>query len=92
LWGNTSEAMDKSPGADASGGYVPETPASLQRPLPPLSTSYPVAVRCDFAEQGERLEGGNGYLGHDETSEPFDQTFKRAKLATPGAPNTPCTP
>ena len=58
------------------------------------------AIRCNYAETGERATGGNGVGGHDETSEPLTTTWRTTTApvvpdggvltsvtATPGALN-----
>jgi hypothetical protein len=58
------------------------------------------AIRCNYAETGERMTGGNGVGGHDETSEPLTATWRTTTApvvpdggvltsvtATPGALN-----
>jgi cysteine-rich repeat protein len=49
--------------------------------------------RCDYLEGSEKASGGNGLLGHDETSEPLGPTggtwkrnLKTPTLRTPGGP------
>jgi hypothetical protein len=42
--------------------------------------------RFDFEETGEVLAGGNGITGHDETSEPYEQTWARSTPPSPGSP------
>ena len=66
------------PDADTlPGTYLPETPAAQQsRVDAPGSFSARWALRrVDYLETGERLSGGNGINGNDETSEPWAQTW-----------------
>lgn len=39
--------------------------------------------RCG-SETGERITGGNGITGHDETSERMDMSFRVQMTPTPG--------
>ena len=84
VWGTalgTSEVVNKT----NKEGYLPDTPAAMQRPLT-LPTNGQSAERC-VLETGEILTGGNGLTGHDETSEPLDQTFVPAAVPSPGQKN-----
>ena len=68
-------------------GYQPDTLPENQRPtvVPPSGQS---SERCAL-ETTELATGGNGITGHDETSEPLDETFVPTATPTPGALN-PC--
>ncbi len=72
--------------------FAADTPAAMQVQLPKHNLNGSL-VRCDFAETGERMTGGNGISGHDETSEPFPTTWRinlaTAALRTPGAGPAP---
>jgi hypothetical protein len=86
LWDDTADAnthVDKS----AVAGYVADTAPASQAfsPQPGIGESI---GRCDTAEDGETMAGGNGLLGHDETSENFAITFPILASPSPGAANT----
>ena len=69
LWGDNSYAIDKT-GID---GYQSDTPAASQAFLPIHNTDEKL-VR--ISEEGNEIQsGGNGITGHDETSEPLDETW-----------------
>ncbi|HEY3235349.1 MAG TPA: lamin tail domain-containing protein [Polyangiaceae bacterium] len=88
IYGNTSDAVDKT-GADVgSSTYLPDTPAALQHPAPVADATGESLIRCDFTEGGERSTGGNGYLGHDETSEDLGLSWRVSRPPTPGAQNS----
>jgi hypothetical protein len=83
-WGQdlgASEVVDKS----GEMGYAPDTPPAQQRPaaVPAADQSL---ERCAI-DAGERLTGGNGIDGHDETSEQMDQSFVIATTPSPGVVN-----
>ena len=78
LWGDNSFAIDKS-GVD---GYLSDTPISGQA-LMPVHASNEKLVRLDKSSEGEEDQtGGNGYTGHDETSEPLADTWTTASLTS----------
>ncbi len=80
VWGDASDAMDKSGVTVGGMSYADETPAAEQSVL-----AAPAALalhRCDSDEPGERSEGGNGVLGHDETSERLTSSFRQG-MASP---------
>ncbi len=88
LYGNTSDAMNKSSITVGSSTYLAETAEASQ--------AYAVAHaagkslnRCVFDEGTETQSGSNGYLGHDETSENLDSRFWELATRTPGAA-APC--
>ncbi|OIP41192.1 MAG: hypothetical protein AUK47_06810 [Deltaproteobacteria bacterium CG2_30_63_29] len=81
VYGNTTNGMDKT----GRGSYQPETPLASQEPALVPSTGYSVG-RCDD-EWNEVATGGNGALGHDETSENLAATWALAANVTPGAEN-----
>jgi len=102
FWGATSTtnlAVDKTGTAAMGAMYLPDTVAAMQQ-----RTTAPgngaAAIRCNYAETGERMTGGNGVGGHDETSEPLMTTWRTTTApvvpdggvltsvtATPGALN-----
>lgn len=89
IYGNTSDAVDKSSTPALVTPYAPDTPASAQHAAAAPKASQAL-VRCDETEGPEKSPGGNGYLGHDETSEGLDQSFRVLPGPTPGAATTGC--
>lgn len=87
LYGNASDAMDKTGIVVGASAYRAETPASAQdfAPTPPNGLSL---CREDPGEGSETQLGGNGVLGHDETSENLGATFVVAR-PTPGVLGCP---
>lgn len=97
VWGDTEEATDKTgvkkdgPDADTdSTMYKPDTPYASQILLTSMSSTRLHAdgktiQRKALAEVGETMTGGNGIMGHDETSEDLANAFVEAD-PTPGAP------
>lgn len=84
-WGATFEAgtrVDKT----AVAGYKPDTaPASQLGAVEPAPLQS--IERCSI-EPGEKLTGGNGITGHDETSENFGKSFVLQPKPSPGVKNT----
>ena len=68
LWGGTSQAVNKS----SESGYNDDTSAEAQEYLPSHDTNYTFS-RQSFDEI--ELANGNGFTGHDETSENFNSTW-----------------
>jgi hypothetical protein len=74
--------------------YLADTPSAMQATLT-AHTSGRSNVRCDFSEGSERRTGGNGAMGHDETSENWAVTWRSSPTpgdagpasVTPGAEN-----
>ncbi len=89
IYGNTSDAVDKSSTPALVTPYAPDTPASAQHAAAAPKASQAL-VRCDETEGPEKSPGGNGYLGHDETSEGLDQSFRVLPGPTPGAATPGC--
>lgn len=81
-WG---DAFEDGTRADKTGvgTYTADTARAMQHAAvaPALNGSI---ERCGL-ETGERLSGGNGITGHDETSERLDMTFRAQAAPTPGA-------
>lgn len=77
--GDTARASQKGAGT----GFVPD--ASV-----PDGGAHLSIERCAI-ETGEKLSGGNGISGHDETSEDFATVFKGTQSPTPGIKGT-CLP
>ncbi len=83
-WGDTFDdgtRLDKT----GIGSYVADTARANQHAAfaPILNNSI---ERCGV-ETGERLSGGNGITGHDETSERLDMSFRVQTTPTPGVRN-----
>jgi hypothetical protein len=71
------------------GSYLPDTPVAMQHPAPAPAAGMGVMQsieRCTL-DAGERLTGGNGITGHDETSEQLDVSFRVQAAPTPGTRN-----
>ena len=70
IWGSRLCAVDKRHVA----GYLPDTPVIQQR----FAASHAVGQKLQrSAGEGTEIQsGGNGITGHDETSEPLDQTWQ----------------
>ncbi len=70
-------------------GYLPDTPMATQHSV---AATAPVANesvgRCDDDEDSETTTGGNGLLGHDETSEDWSTSFEVFTTPSPGVANT----
>jgi DNA/RNA endonuclease YhcR with UshA esterase domain len=69
LWGDNSFAIDKT----GVNGYQSDTPVVSQAFLPIHNTGEKL-VRIN-QEGSENQSGGNGITGHDETSEPMNETW-----------------
>lgn len=84
-WGAMFEAGTR---VDKTGvsGYQPDT-----APMSQVGAIAPAPLqsieRCSM-ETGEKLTGGNGITGHDETSEDFSKSFVSQAMPTPGVKNT----
>ncbi len=69
--------------------YLPDTAPQGQDLASVASPAHQVGLtvtRIDFEETGETLTGGNGLLGHDETSEPYSVTWDFDTLPSLGSP------
>ena len=78
IWGDNSFAIDKS-GVD---GYLSDTPTSSQSLMPVHATNEKLVRLDKSSEGGETQANGNGITGHDETSEPFSNTWTIASLTS----------
>ncbi len=90
-WGGT---FDNDTRADKTGvtGYVNDTARGSQKPavvIKPEAGTASSIQRCQL-ETGEKLAGGNGMTGHDETSEDLAATFQSG-TPSPGTKNS-CLP
>ncbi|MBR58226.1 MAG: hypothetical protein CMH54_09415 [Myxococcales bacterium] len=83
VWGNTSDAMDKSGATVGSHTYLNDTAAENQAPVETHGSGQSLH-RCDIDEGSEVDSGGNGQLGHDETSENFPDTWRILLSPRPG--------
>jgi hypothetical protein len=70
-------------------GYVADTARNMQQAAP-LHDFGGSIERCQF-ETGEDLTGGNGFTGHDETSENLASSFVVTATPSPGTKNS-CLP
>ncbi len=87
IWGsNTGMGMDKTGVTVGSSTFLADTATSAQAASASPSGSGQSLERCDTSEGAETATGGNGLLGHDETSEIFSTTFSVGSAPTPGAP------
>ncbi len=98
-WGSD---FDDNSRADKTGvaGYQPDTARASQKPAstgfvadggaPDGGGSNLSIERCAI-EPGEKLSGGNGLTGHDETSEDLTTSFVATQNPTPGAKSV-CLP
>jgi hypothetical protein len=82
VWGNTSDAMDRTGLDVGEHSYLPDTPAVDQVPAGAPGDGETLQ-RCDAGEIGQ-VAGGNGLGGSDETSENFSLTWEVRDGATLG--------
>jgi hypothetical protein len=93
VWGDQAEAVDKTgvsidgPDADATpSSYLNDTPIAMQDVIAPTGHAGGFSfTRIDFTEGTETLMGGNGDLGHDETSENLSVTWTDQLTPSPNA-------
>jgi hypothetical protein len=88
LW--DPDTTDGNTHADKTGvaNYVADTPKDKQKIAPQPGINQSIG-RCNADEPGEKNSGGNGILGHDETSEDFTASFKLFMVGStsPGVKN-----
>ena len=85
FWGSsTSARVDKSGYSIGGSTYASDTPIASQDEFTATHEILGSFQRLDRNETGETASGGNGSLGHDETSEPLNTTWEPAD-GTPGA-------
>ncbi|MBU1674708.1 lamin tail domain-containing protein, partial [bacterium] len=85
FWGeSTSARVDKSGYSIGASTYAPDTPLANQDDFTAAHEILGSFQRLALDETGETTSGGNGSLGHDETSEPLNTTWQAAD-GTPGA-------
>ena len=84
LWGDGSEAVDKT-GLSVDGvEYLPDTPPSSQEVVRSRSHASGKSFQRLYADEGsEKKTGGNGLQGHDETSEPLSATWSCEAVSSP---------
>lgn len=87
----TGQSVDGPDADTVASPYLPDTPRASQALVTTDSPAHgpgSTVSRSDFDEIGETLLGGNGIIGHDETSEPFASTWEAGtepSLGSPGA-------
>ncbi len=85
-WGDMFDAetrMDKT----AVTGYSADTAAASQKFAPAPNVNESIERCGPTAEPAEKATGGNGIMGHDETSESLDVSFKIQAAPSPGVKN-----
>ena len=87
VWGNTSDAADKTGVTVGASTYAPDTPIGAQAVATSPGDGKSLH-RCDTAESTEMKTGGNGSSGHDETSEDSGVAFFYDATASP-SPKAP---
>jgi len=89
-WGDVWEAGSR---ADKTGiaGYQADTNPDNQKGATVPSTGASIARCSGGVEIDEKIAGGNGLTGHDETSEDLYWSYSLQVAPTPGAKN-PCLP
>jgi len=75
--------VDKS----AVAGYQPDTSEANQAEASKPAVDESIG-RCTDMENGETTSGGNGLLGHDETSENFAVSWRILVTSSPGSVNS----
>ncbi len=77
FWGSsTSARVDKTGYSIGGSTYAPDTPIASQDQFAETHEILGSFLRVDRDEAGETDTGGNGSLGHDETSEPLNTTWQ----------------
>lgn len=89
-WGTN---FDDNTRIDKSGvaGYKPDTARTAQKPANPGMAGdggASLAIERCALDKSEKLSGGNGVTGHDETSEDLGSSFKSTAAPSPGTKNT----
>lgn len=85
VYGDTSDALDRTGLVVGTHAYGDDTPAALQRPAPTHGGGASLQ-RCDRVEDGQGA-GGNGLGGVDETSEDLAATWAARTALTLGGPS-----
>ncbi len=89
VYGDTSDAMNKSSIVVGSSTYLAETAEASQTAAAAPGAGASLN-RCVLNEGSESQTGSNGFAGHDETSENLDARFFALSARTPGAAPTIC--
>jgi len=85
FWGSSTSARVDKTGVSVNGStYMADTPLASQDEFMPVHDFGGSYERLDPSEGTETLLGGNGPLGHDETSENLSGTWGTATLGNPG--------
>lgn len=89
VWGDQAEAVDKSGITIGGSTYLNETPIVSQDVIANGAHTFGQSwQRTDLTEGNENLSGGNGFSGHDETSENLSNTFAEG-VPNPAGGTTP---
>ncbi len=75
IWGNTQNIRTDKTGV---GTYLPDTAIAAQQSIPSLDAGNSLTSsyqRGCYNENGETKTGGNGITGHNETSEPLNNSW-----------------
>jgi hypothetical protein len=88
VYGSSAEAMDKSGVVVGGATYADEVPPADQRIALAPSVAGSLS-RCTAAESDELATGGNGLIGHDETSEAMSDSWYAHGRPTPRQ-GSPC--
>lgn len=83
-WGDTFENGTRADKTGVNGYQADTAPASQKGAAAPPPTNS--IERCAI-DSGEKLTGGNGLTGHDETSEDLAASFKLTVAPSPGTKN-----
>jgi len=92
-WGTTFDdntRIDKT----GQGSYLADTPRASQKSAAQGTAAdggAPLSIERCKLETGEKLSGGNGITGHDETSEDMASSFQSQGTPSPGTKNS-CLP
>ncbi|MBW2453960.1 MAG: hypothetical protein JRI68_05605 [Deltaproteobacteria bacterium] len=87
---DSEEPLDPNTHVDKTNvtGYLPDTAMATQGTVAATGPTNGNSIgRCDDTEDSETTTGGNGLLGHDETSEDWSASFELQAAVTPGAAN-----
>jgi hypothetical protein len=88
VYGDDGDAVDKTGITVGNDSYKNDTTSSSQSIAAAPATNGATA-RCQLTEGTETKSGGNGRLGHDETSEDLATTWSLHATPTPGTAS-PC--
>ncbi len=85
----TGVSVDGPDPDEALSSYLPDTSPQGQDLASAATGAHDIELtvaRINFQEGTERLEGGNGVTGHDETSENLSATWQANSIASIGSP------